>query len=52
MPAVVVDAETFALKLIPVVDTVKLLPPFILYVKVYGAVPFAAVKVIDGLVPF
>src|SRR5690554_3320904 len=48
VPSVVVGAVMVAV--FPVEFTVWLAPPLMLYVKVYGAVPFAPVKVIVGSV--
>ena len=51
VPAVLVETATFTLLLL-VVETVRSLPLLILYVKVYGAVPDAPVKVMFGEVEF
>jgi hypothetical protein len=47
VPAVTVDAAKVTL-LPEEVEMISLLPPLIVYVKVYGAVPLAPVKVIYG----
>jgi hypothetical protein len=43
---------TVMVAVLPVDTMVWLVPPLRVYVKVYGAVPLAPVKVITGAVPF
>jgi hypothetical protein len=51
VPVVLVGTETVT-ELPEEVVTVWLVPPLILYVKVYGTVPFAPVNVITGEAEF
>jgi hypothetical protein len=51
VPAIPVGADTVTL-FPDVVETNKVVPPFMVYPKVYGVVPPLPVKVINGLLAF